>query len=163
MMASLPVWCADPLERLRLISQRMGDLKRSRQAMGAKLLTELADFAPTTIAAQASRLQSRQRWFNLVITNVPGPQFPLYLLGRRLLEMFPMVPLAKRQGVCVGLMSYDGSVCFGLTADYDAFGDLDDLAGDLEGALAELSKAAPKPRKPRARRPAKARRAKASS
>ena len=62
----------------------MGDLKGSRQAVGATLLTQLTDFAPPTIAAQAARLQSRQRFFNLVVTNVPGPQFPLYLLGRRM-------------------------------------------------------------------------------
>ncbi len=163
MMATLPVWCEDPLERLGVVSRSMGDLKSSHQAMGAELMTELADFAPPTIAAQASRLQSRQRWFNFVVTNVPGPQFPLYLLGRRLLEVFPMVPLAKRQAVCFGIMSYDGTVNFGLTADYDAMSDLEALAGDLEAALQELSDAAPaeRERKP-AKRPAKAK-AKSSS
>jgi diacylglycerol O-acyltransferase / wax synthase len=159
MMATLPVWCDDPLERLRIVTGSMGDLKRSKQAVGANLLTELTDFAPPTIASQASRLQSRQRWFNLVVTNVPGPQFSLYLLGRRLLETFPMVPLAKRQAVCVGIMSYDGTVNFGLVGDYDAMAALGDLAGDLEASLAELSEAVP--REPR-RRAAKARQAKAA-
>jgi diacylglycerol O-acyltransferase len=164
MMATLPVWCDDPLERLRIVAATMGDLKRSKQAVGANLLTELADFAPPTITSQASRLQSRQRWFNLVVTNVPGPQFPLYLLGHRLLEVFPMVPLAKRQGVCVGIMSYDGGVNFGLVGDYDAMADLEELAADLDASLEELSSAVPRERK---RRPAKARqrvrKAKASS
>jgi WS/DGAT/MGAT family acyltransferase len=145
-MAPLPVWCSDPAERLRVISETMGDLKQSKQAVGATLMTELADFAPPTIAAQAARLQSRQRFFNLVVTNVPGPQFPLYLLGRELRAIFPMVPLAKRQAVCFGIMSYNGQVNFGLTADYDAMRDLETLADDLRESLAELATLAPEER-----------------
>ncbi len=141
MMAPLPVWCEDAAERLRLVSASMGDLKDSKQAIGANLLTELADFAPPTIMHQAARLQARQRFFNLVITNVPGPQFPLYLLGRKLLHNYPMVPLARNQALCVGLMSYDGKVDFGLTADYDGMPDLDDFAADLEAAIQELAEA----------------------
>jgi diacylglycerol O-acyltransferase / wax synthase len=157
MMATLPVWCEDPLERLRVVSASMGDLKSSRQAVGASILTDLSDFAPPTIVGQAARLQSRQRWFNLVVTNVPGPQFPLYLLGRRLLETFPMVPLAKRQSVCFGIMSYDGTINFGITADYDAMPDLEALADDLESSLAELSEAVPAERKRSARKGARKR------
>jgi diacylglycerol O-acyltransferase len=142
MMAPLPVWCEDPVLRLRTMTTRMGDLKSSRQAVGASLLTEATDFAPPTIAAQAARLQSRQRFFNLVVTNVPGPQFALYLLGRQLEDIFPMVPLAENQSVCFGIMSYNGGVNFGITADYDAMPDLDSLAGDLESAIAELSEVA---------------------
>jgi WS/DGAT/MGAT family acyltransferase len=140
-MAPLPVGITDPLERLHAVSKTMGDLKESKQAVGATLLTELTDFAPPTIAGQAARLQSRQRFFNLVVTNVPGPQFPLYLMGRRLEAIFPMVPLAKRQAVCFGIMSYDGQVNFGLIGDYDAMTDLDLLAGDLQTSLDELSEA----------------------
>ena len=84
-----------------------------------------------TLAGQAARLQSRQRFFNLVVTNVPGPQFPLFLMGRRMQRVFPMVPLAKRQALCVGIMSYDGQVNFGLIGDYDAMADLDN--GRLQG------------------------------
>ena len=142
MMAPLPVWCEDPVERMRIITETMGDLKRSKQAMGATLLTQLTDFAPPTIAGQAARLQSRQRFFNLVVTNVPGPQFSLYLLGRRMERVIPMVPLAKRQALCVGIMSYDGEISFGLIGDYDAMGDLQQFAGDLESSLEELVKAA---------------------
>ncbi|MGZ5310569.1 MAG: WS/DGAT/MGAT family O-acyltransferase [Solirubrobacterales bacterium] len=138
MMARLPVWCEDPVERLHRVSATMGDLKESKQAMGATVMTQLTDFAPPTIAGQAARLQSRQRFFNLVVTNVPGPQFPLYLMGRRMERVFPMVPLAKRQAVCVGIMSYDGQVNFGLIGDYDAMSDLDDLAADLEASIEEL-------------------------
>jgi diacylglycerol O-acyltransferase / wax synthase len=142
MMARLPVGVEDPVERLRIVSDTMGDLKSSRQAVGATLLTELTAFAPPTIMAQAGRLQSRQRFFNLVVTNVPGPQFPLYLLGRELAAIFPMVPLAKRQAVCVGIMSYNGQINFGLIGDYDAMPNLDRLGGDLKNATAELAAAA---------------------
>jgi diacylglycerol O-acyltransferase / wax synthase len=142
MMASLPVWCEDPKRRMEIVRESMGDLKESKQAMGAALLTQLADFAPPTIAGQAARLQSRQRFFNLVVTNIPGPQFPLYLMGRRMERVFPMVPLAKNQGVCIGIMSYDGQVNFGLIGDYDGMPDLNDLAEELEASVAELIEAA---------------------
>jgi diacylglycerol O-acyltransferase len=147
MMAPLPVWCEDAAERMRIVTETMGDLKKSRQAVGANMLTGLADFAPPTIAAQAARLQSRQRFFNLVVTNVPGPQFPLYLLGNRMEATFPMVPLARRQAVCVGIMSYDGTINFGLVGDYDAMPGLDSLTDDLEAEIDALVSA-----KPRARR-----------
>jgi diacylglycerol O-acyltransferase len=142
MMAPLPVWCEDPVRRMKLVTKAMGDLKQSKQALGATLLTQLADFAPTTLSGQAARLQSRQRFFNLVVTNIPGPQVPLYLMGRRMERIFPMVPLAKNQGVCVGIMSYDGQVNFGLIGDYDGMPDLDDLAQDLEASLGEMLEAA---------------------
>jgi diacylglycerol O-acyltransferase len=139
----LPIGIEDPVERLKAVSATMGDLKQSKQAVGATLMTELADFAPPTIVNQAARLQSRQRFFNMVVTNVPGPQFTLYLMGRRLQRVIPMVPLAKRQAVCFGIMSYDGHVDFGLIGDFDALPDLDALAADLEASLAELAATAP--------------------
>jgi hypothetical protein len=80
--------------------------------------------------------------FNLVVTNVPGPQFPLYMLGRRLQEMFPMVPLAANQALGIAIMSYDGQLNFGLNADYDALPDIERLAQDLTEAIAELLQAA---------------------
>ena len=149
MMAPLPVWCEDPVERLGLLTETMGDLKGSGQAVGAEILTKLTDFAPPTIASQAARLQPAQRFFNLVVTNVPGPQFPLYVLGRRMEAIFPMVPLARRQALCVGIMSYDGGIDFGLVGDYDAMADLDSFALDLEGAVAEAVATAPAAEKPR--------------
>ncbi len=145
MMAPLPVWCRDPVERLHLVSERMGDLKGSGQAVGAEILTRLTDFAPPTIAAQAARLQPAQRFFNLVVTNVPGPQLPLYVLGRRMESIFPMVPLARRQALCVGIISYNGQVDFGLVGDYDAMADLESFALDLAGAVGEIVEATPKP------------------
>jgi diacylglycerol O-acyltransferase len=152
MMAPLPVWCEDPVQRLRLASETMGDLKGSGQAVGAEILTRLTDFAPPTIASQAARLQPAQRFFNLVVTNVPGPQFPLYVLGRKMESIFPMVPLARRQALCVGIMSYNGQIDFGLVGDYDAMADLDSFALDLEGAVREVVETAPEPA-PGARRP----------
>jgi diacylglycerol O-acyltransferase / wax synthase len=143
MYAPLPVGIEDPAARLRAVSESMGDLKESKQAVGASILTGLADFAPPTILGQAGRMQSRQRFFNMVVTNVPGPQFPLYLMGRELQAVFPMVPLAKRQAVCFGAMSYNGQVNFGLVGDYDAMADIDSLARDLSESIAELEALAP--------------------
>jgi diacylglycerol O-acyltransferase / wax synthase len=144
MFAPLPVWCEDPVERLHVVTREMGDLKSSGQAVGAEILTKLTDFAPGTIATQAARLQPAQRFFNLVVTNVPGPQFPLYVLGRRMESFFPMVPLARRQALCVGIMSYNGQVNIGLVGDYDAMADLDSFALDLEATTQEVIKTAPK-------------------
>jgi diacylglycerol O-acyltransferase len=155
MWAPLPVAIEDPLERLRTISREMAGVKQSGQAVGAQVLTELTGFAPPTIVAQAARLQTRQRMFNLVVTNVPGPQFPLYMLGRRLQAMYPMVPLAATQALGVAIISYDGRLDFGLVGDFDAMPDLEELAGDLTAAIAELVEAAgvrPRPdRRPRRR------------
>ena len=142
MMAPLPVWCQEPVARLDIVRERLKDLKSSGQAVGAQVLTDLSGFAPPTIMGQAARLMSRQRFFNLVVTNVPGPQFPLYLMGREMVDPFPMVPLAKGQGLGIALLSYNGRINFGLVGDYDLLWDLDELAEDLGAALAELADAA---------------------
>ncbi len=142
MMASLPVWCQEPVARLALISEEMGGLKEGGQAVGAEVLTGLTGFAPSPVMAQAARLVGRQRFFNLVVTNVPGPQMPLFLLGRRAVDPFPMVPLAKNQGLGIAVMSYDGRMNFGLVGDFDALSDIEDLADDLHASLGELADAA---------------------
>ena len=142
MMAPLPVWCQEPEARLEIVSEQLAGLKEGGQALGAQVLTDLTGYAPPTVMAQASRLMGRQRMFNLVVTNVPGPQFPLYLMGRKAVDPFPMVPLAKGQGLGVAIMSYDGKMNFGLVGDYDVMHDLDDLAGDLYASLEELAHAA---------------------
>jgi WS/DGAT/MGAT family acyltransferase len=139
MMAPLPVWCQEPVARLDIVREELKDLKSGGQAVGAQVLTDLSGFAPSTIMGQASRLMARQRFFNLVVTNVPGPQFPLYLLGRRMLDPFPMVPLAKNQGLGVALLSYDGAINFGIVGDFDLMWDLDEFAQDLRESLAELA------------------------
>ena len=142
MWAPLPVGETDPVTRLLAVSRAMEGVKDSGQAVGAQVLTELTGFAPPTIVAQAARLQARQRLFNVVVTNVPGPQFPLFMLGRRLRSAFPMVPLAANQALGIAIMSYDGQLDFGLNADYDAVGDLETVADHLRAAIAELIEAA---------------------
>ena len=139
MMAPLLVWCQDPVARLDIVREELKGLKSGGQAVGAQVLTDLSGFAPTTVMAQASRVMARQRFFNLVITNVPGPQIPLYLAGRRMIDPFPMVPLAKNQALGVALLSYAGRINFGLVGDYDLMWDLDDFADDVRDSLAELA------------------------
>jgi diacylglycerol O-acyltransferase len=142
MWVPLPVGLKDPVQRLLTISREMDGIKDSGQAVGAQVLTELTGFAPPTIMAQAARLQARQRMFNLVVTNVPGPQMPLYMLGRELEGMFPMVPLAANQALGIAIMSYNGQLNFGLNADYDALADLETLADQLRASIDELAAAA---------------------
>jgi diacylglycerol O-acyltransferase len=163
MWAPLPVGLEDPATVYAEVHEAMKGLKESGQAVGATALATLADFAPPTIMSQAARLQPRQRYFNLVVTNVPGPQFPLYLLGRELTAFYPVVPLARNQALGIAIMSYHGRLGFGLLADYDALPDLEDLASDLRAAIDDLARAAGlSPRATRASRP-RPRRAPASA
>ena len=142
MWARLPIGEPNPVKRLKIITESMAEVKDSGQAVGAKALTELAGFAPQTIMSQAARLVPRQRFYNLVVTNVPGPQVPLYLLGSQLRDIYPMVPLAERQALGIAVMSYDGRLDFGLNGDWDALADIDLLADDLRASLLELTEAA---------------------
>jgi diacylglycerol O-acyltransferase / wax synthase len=142
MMAPLPVWCDNPVVRLDVVRDAMHNLKQSGQAVGAEVLTRIGGFAPPTILAQATRIGARQRTFNLVVTNVPGPQFPLYLQGREMIDIFPMVPLATNQRLGIALMSYNGAINFGLIGDFDSMPDLEDLAAHLGASLEELGDAA---------------------
>jgi diacylglycerol O-acyltransferase / wax synthase len=142
MWAPLPVGVQNPAECLHQVARAMEDLKKSGQAIGAQVLTNLAGFAPPTILSQAARLQARQRFFNLVVTNVPGPQFPLYVLGRRLQVLYPVVPLARRQALGIAVMSYDGHLGFGLLADFDALPELEAIGQDLKWAISSLARAA---------------------
>lgn len=141
MWAALPVYEGDPIERVRIVSEHLRDLKASGQAVGAKILTSLGEFAPPTILAQASRLVARQRAFNLVVTNVPGPQIPLFTLGRQMEEVYPVLPLTDNTTVGVALLSYNGTIGFGVLGDYDAAPDVGVLAEGIEKSLAELQAA----------------------
>jgi diacylglycerol O-acyltransferase len=138
MRAPLPVYVEDPIARLHVVRQAMNGLKDSKQALGAEVLAGMQALAPPTIFAQASRLNFSTRLFNLLVTNVPGPQFPLYVLGRRLQDLFPVAFLPKRHGLAVAIMSYDGGMDFGLLGDYDAMPDLDRLGEMFVASLAEL-------------------------
>jgi diacylglycerol O-acyltransferase len=142
MRGPLPVYARDPVERLRIVHDGMQDLKESKQALGAEVITGLQDFAPPTLLAQASRLNFSTRLFNLIVTNVPGPQFPLYLLGREMLELVPIAFLPEDHAVAIAIMSYNGGVDFGLLGDYDAMPDIESLGGLIEASLAELLEAA---------------------
>ena len=158
MRGPLPVYATDPIDRLEIVKEEMGNLKQSKQALGAEVISGLNDFAPPTLLAQASRLNFSTRLFNLIVTNVPGPQFPLYLLGRELQELAPVAFLPEDHALAVAVMSYNGCVDFGLLGDYDAMPDIDVFADYIEDALAELMQAAGvgKPTTPagRAKRPA---------
>ena len=135
----LPVAEPDPAQRLRRVSAEMRGLKESRQAVGALALSRLGDFAPPTLIAQASRLEMMTRFLNLVVTNVPGPQFSLYLLGKKLLGCYPCVPLAAHQTLGIALLSYDGKIGIGLLGDAEHMRDLPLLAAALPRALADLT------------------------
>jgi len=136
----LPVGEGSATMRLHQVSFAMRGHKESGSAVAADALVQLSGFAPPTIHALGARTASvmTRRLFNLVVTNVPGPQFPLYAAGARMLSMYPVVPLAKNQAVSVGLTSYNGGVYYGLNGDRDAMADIDVLASCIEESLAEL-------------------------
>jgi WS/DGAT/MGAT family acyltransferase len=143
-LVDLPVGEPNPRVRLARLSYAMRGIAQHGQSVGADSLIALTGFAPPTLhalGARAARGLSR-RLFNLVVTNVPGPQFPLYAAGSRMLEVFPVVPLARGQGLSIGMTSYDGRVYFGLNADRDSVGDVDVLADLIEQEVAELVEAA---------------------
>jgi diacylglycerol O-acyltransferase / wax synthase len=136
----LPIGESSPVVRLHQVSYAMKAHKESGEAVGASAMVALSGFAPPTIHSAAARLASgfTSRLFNVVVTNVPGPQFSLYAAGAEMLECYPVVPLAKGQAVSIGLTSYNGGVYYGLNADRDAMPDVDVLAQCIEESLAEL-------------------------
>jgi len=154
MRGPLPVYCDDPLTCLDRVREAMAGVKESKQALGAEVISGLEGFAPPTLLAQASRLNFSTRLFNLIVTNVPGPQFPLYLLGRELEELIPMAFLPENHAIAIAIMSYNGRLDFGLLGDYDAMADIDDLALFLEDSLVALLEVARRRAKPAARKAA---------
>jgi diacylglycerol O-acyltransferase / wax synthase len=138
----LPVYIEDPVRRLEAVRESMQGVKRSKQALGAEVISRFNDFAPPTLLAQASRLNFSTRLFNLIVTNVPGPQIPLYVLGRELQDVFPVAFLPQNHALAIAIMSYNGGIDFGLLADYDAMDDLDLIVDGIQEAIAELGEAA---------------------
>jgi len=140
MFADLPVGIEDPVRRLQAVTDQMAGLKESKEAIAGEALTALGGFAPPMLLALGMRLATRvaHHSVNTVTTNVPGPQFPLYVLGRRMMEAYPYVPLAGQVRVGVAIFSYDGRVTFGVTGDRDSTGDLDVLCGGIAGAMSEM-------------------------
>ena len=163
LLVRLPVDEPDPVERLAKVRRTVDSLKERKQAVGADFLLNLVGFAPATIHAQAARASLRAIGFNLIVTNVPGPQFPLYCLGSRMIEAFPAAFLYSGQHVAVAIFSYDGQFNFGFIADAQAMPDLDRLTACVSRGVDELVAAAqaahgkPRPAPARKRRtPAKA-------
>jgi WS/DGAT/MGAT family acyltransferase len=142
MRGPLPVYAGDPVERLRIVRDAMKDVKESKQALGAEVIAGMADFAPPTLLAQASRINFSTRLFNLIVTNVPGPQFPLYMMGREMREIVPVAFLPENHALAIAAMSYNGKLDFGLLADYDAIPDLEQMAEFFQESLEELLSAA---------------------
>jgi WS/DGAT/MGAT family acyltransferase len=148
MFAGLPTHVADPLERLQLCSAAMQAAKEQHGALPATLLSDVTQFAMPALAGQAARLAARVRLlervnpFNLFISNVPGPNLPLYYAGARLLGYYPLSAIADGQGLNITVCSLDGGMHFGLIADRELVPDLDTMAGYLEDELAILLKAA---------------------
>ena len=145
MRGPLPVYIEDPVKRLRAVCASMGEMKESKQALGAEVISRMNDFAPPTLLAQASRINFSTRLFNLIVTNVPGPQIPLYVLGRELEDVFPVAFLPENHALAIAIMSYNGGFIIGLLADYDAMPDLDFVVDALDESLAELLTAAGQP------------------
>lgn len=154
MRGPLPVYIEDPVQRLAVVREAMRGLKSSKQALGAEVIAGFNNFAPPTLLAQASRLNFSTRLFNLIVTNVPGPQIPLYVLGRELQDVFPVAFLPAKHALAVAIMSYNGAINFGLLADYEALEDAERIGEAIAGAVEELVEAAaaeaPSPRPRRA-------------
>ncbi|NUT49023.1 MAG: wax ester/triacylglycerol synthase family O-acyltransferase [Saccharothrix sp.] len=139
-LVDLPVGEPNPVVRLHHVSHAMRAHQESGQSVAAQTLVRLSGFAPPTLHALGARAASSfsRRLFNVVVTNVPGPQVPRYAAGAKMIEMFPVVPLAKSQALSIGVTSYDGGVYFGLNADRDAMSDVDVLAAMVEESVEEL-------------------------
>jgi WS/DGAT/MGAT family acyltransferase len=142
MRGPLPVYIDDPQARLAAVRHAMDGLKESKQAVGAATIAAVNELAPPTILAQASRLNFSTRLFNLLVTNIPGPQFPLYVLGSRLQDLFPVAFLPTNHALAIAIMSYDGRIEYGLLGDFDALPDIDLIADGIDLALEELLAAA---------------------
>jgi diacylglycerol O-acyltransferase / wax synthase len=156
MFADLPVGIADPAARLEAVRAQMDGLKQSKQAVAGDVLTSLSGFAPPMLLALGARLAARSPSLGLQIgvTNVPGPQQPLYTLGRRLLESFPFVPVIGHVRISIAIFSYDGGLYVGVTGDYDSSNDIDILTAGLEQSMAELTGLVAVPSPPPVREPA---------
>jgi len=142
MRGPLPVYMSDPVQRLLFVKREMDGLKESKQALGAEVIAGVQNFAPPTILAQASRLNFSTRLFNLIVTNVPGPQFPLYVLGRKMLEAYPVAFLPQHHALAIAIMSYNGQMNFGLLGDLDAMHDLDAFGESIAAQLSTLKQLA---------------------
>src|SRR5204862_1932134 len=140
--AAIPVQLDDPAARLDAVRVTLADLKESRQALGGEVLTAISEWTVPNVLVQAVRLATLSRPYNLVVTNVPGPQIPLYLQGALMRTAYPVVPLFEGYALVVGLFSYNGGLYWGINGDWEQLPDLHDLVVALEESFAELQRAA---------------------
>ena len=140
-MVPMPLAERDPIRRLANIRKTTERLKSSKQALSAAVLTQVGEWTPSTLLSLGARLATRVLPFNLVVTNVPGPQLPLYMLGARMVDNFGFLPLIDSLCLGVVLFSYAGKLCWGFTGEWDLLPDLHDFVGDIEASFRELSEA----------------------
>jgi len=141
-IAPLPIHLDDPVARLEAVRVTMGGLKESKQALGGEIMTAIAEWTVPNVLVQAVKLGIRSRPYNLTVTNVPGPQIPLYFLGCEMLTTYPVVPLFENVALVVGLFSYNGGLFWGFTADWESVPDLHDFVVAVEDSFAELQECA---------------------
>jgi diacylglycerol O-acyltransferase len=144
LLYDLPVHVADPVERLELVHEQMTKLKASHMVEAGETVTSVGNLAPPMLVGAVSRMTIRalhqlpQRSINTVTTNVPGPQFPLYCLGRQMLEYRPFVPITHGIRVSTAILSYNGRLFFGVTGDYATASDVDVLAAATAAGISQL-------------------------
>src|SRR5262249_9656798 len=141
-IAPLPIHLEDPVGRLDAVRVTMGGLKESKQALGGEIMTAIAEWTVPNVLVQAVKLGIRSRPYNLTVTNVPGPQLPLYFLGCEMKTTFPVVPLFENVALVVGLFSYNGGLFWGFTADWETVPDLHDFVTAVEASFKELQQRA---------------------
>jgi len=141
-LVPMPLAEPDPVARLEAIKEETNNLKRTRQALGASTIIQASSGAPATLVSLAARLAAGARPFNMTVTNVPGPQFPLYLMGSRLEVQYPFVGLWHSHGLSIALFSYAGSLDWGINADWDLMPDVDVFVEAIRGSVRELLEAA---------------------
>jgi len=141
-IAPLPIHLDDPSARLEAVRITMGGLKESKQALGGEIMTAIAEWTVPNVLVQAVKLGIRSRPYNLTVTNVPGPQIPLYFLGCEMKTTYPVVPLFENVALVVGLFSYNGGLFWGFTADWETLPDLHDFVIAVEDSFKELQQCA---------------------
>lgn len=155
-LTELPLQERDPRRRLAKVCATTTHLKQSKQALGAEVFMQVADWTGPAIVSLGTRFASSMSPYNLLVTNVPGPQFPLFLLGARLLEAYPVVPLFENQALGIALFSYAGRLCWGFNADWDLLPDVHTFVEAVQASFTELREAAgPVHVRSRHRRPAR--------
>ncbi len=142
MVVDLPIGQSDPRRRLEVVRSNTRNVKESKQALGAEVLATVSEWTTPTLLSLAARVSTGTRIYNMVVTNIPGPQIPLYMLGAKVIETYPMVPLFESQGLGIALFSYAGGLYWGFNADADVMPDLHDFVEAIQDSFAELCRAA---------------------